>query len=195
MLGRMVADTSPAAALQAWVSAHPRYAYIVEASERSDDGAQTPATLRVTVDATKNTEDVHVVRGPGAGSDIHWNGSDTVNVRGPGIAHMLSMRVNVRDARILSPRGNDIRSAIFARVARCYTAASDVHSALADGQTVLTLNGARAAACGPEYGEAGITSDRVTLDAGDGHPLLRERLAGSTVVERWVIHDLHVPPG
>lgn len=190
----MPADVTPVAVLQAWVNAHPRYSYTVAASERNSAGHDVSATLRITVDATKHSEDVRVLNGSGAGTNIRWSGGDSVAVRGPGLAHVLSIRMSVRDGRILSPRSNDIRTAVFARVAACFAAQADrVHAVVKSArETVLTLSNERGIACGPEYVDAAVTTDRIVLDAADGHPLLRERLEGQTVVERWVISDLRV---
>ena len=191
----MLADAGPVAVLEAWVNGHPRYSYTVEAKERNAAGAEISATLRITVDMAKHTESVHVVKGSGAGSDIVWSGGDTVAVRGPGIAHLITVRMNVRDRRILSPRHNDIRTGVFARVAACFANdAGHVHTVTsATRETVMTLTDARGIACGPEYADGTITVDRITLDAIDGHPVMRERLQGPTVVERWLIRDLRVP--
>jgi hypothetical protein len=35
-----------------------------------------------------------------------------------------------------------------------------------------------------------VTEDRLTFDPVDGRPLMRERLSGGTVVERWTIAGL-----
>jgi hypothetical protein len=191
----MLADAGPVAVLEAWVSAHPRYSYTVEAKERNAAGAEIGATLRITVDMAKHTESVHVVRGSGAGSDIVWSGGDTVAVRGPGIAHLITVHMNVRDRRILSPRHNDIRTGVFARVAACFAndAAHVRTITSAAHEAVMTLTDDRGIACGPEYADGTITVDRITLDATDGHPVLRERLQGRSVVERWVISQLRIP--
>jgi hypothetical protein len=84
---------------------------------------------------------------------------------------------------------------VFARVAACFAnAAAHVRTITsAAHQTIMTLTDARGIACGPEYADGTITVDRITLDATDGHPVKRERLQGLSVVERWLISDLHVP--
>jgi hypothetical protein len=102
----MHADAGPVAILEAWVNAHPRYSYTVQAKERNAAGVEITSA-----------------------------------------AH----------------------------------------------QTIMTLTDARGIACGPEYADGTITVDRITLDATDGHPVKRERLQGLSVVERWLISDLHVP--
>jgi hypothetical protein len=190
----MSPQTGPIAILQAWLDQHPRYAYTTEAYERRPSGDVT-ATLRVTYDAAMKAETVHVVSGRGAGTDIQWSGGTSVVVRGPGIGHLVAVRTSVRDARILSPRGNDIRTAVFSRVARCFLVAADrvrVDTTSPLGK-VIALTDAAGVHCGDEYGPSKITTDRLTLDPADGHPLMRERLSGTRVVERWTVHDLDAP--
>ena len=191
----MSPQTGPLAVLQAWVDQHARYAYTTEAYERRPAGGDVTATLRVTYDAALKTETVHVVSGHGAGTDIRWSGGTSVDVRGPGIVHLVAMRTSVRDARLLSPRGNDIRTAVFSRVARCFLAAADrVRVAATSPQRdVIALTDAAGVRCGDEYGPSKITTDRLTLDPVDGHPLMRERLSGTRVVERWTVRDLDAP--
>jgi len=191
----MSPDAGPIAVLQSWLNVHPRYAYTTEASERGPAGDDVTATLNVTYDATTKTETVHIVRGKGAGSDIRWSGGPDVDVRGPGLLHLVTAKLSVRDPRILSPRGNDVRTAVFGGVAECFAAHADhvalVSSSPSQKVIVLTINGGER--CGDEYGPDKITADRLTLDATDGHPLMRERLSGTTVVERWKIDDLQTP--
>lgn len=188
----MSPDAAPLAALQAWVNQHPSYAYTTEAVERTAGGREVPATLHVTFDGVTKTQTVHVVRGNGAGSDIRWSGGTTAVVRAPGVLHLLQMRMNVRDRRILSPRGNDVRTADFARVVKCFAAAAHhVHVESSSPQaTVLALVDDRGVRCGAEYGDEGVTEDRITFEPADGRPIMRERLAGGSVVERWRIEDL-----
>lgn len=187
----MAIANEPLNVLQAWIDQHPKYAYTTEALERSPAGGDVRVTLRVTFDAGTNTETVHVVRGNGAGSDLRWSGGTGVEVRGPGLVHVLSLRLNVRDPRILSPRGNDIRTAVFSRVVGCFAAHADRVRTLSTSPqgTVIALEDARGIHCGDEYGGQDVTTDRLTL-AGDGRPVLRERLNGTTVVERWSIEDV-----
>lgn len=187
----MLTASEPLALLQAWIDQHPKYAYTTEALERSPAGQDVTITLRVTVDAATNVETIHVVRGNGAGSDLHWSGGTSVDVRGPGLLHVLTLHVNVRDPRLLSPRGNDIRTAVFSRVAGCFVAHADQVRTLSTSAqgSVIALEDARGIRCGDEYADRDVTSDRLTL-ASDGRPLLRERLSGTTVVERWTIDDV-----
>jgi hypothetical protein len=188
----MSPDAGPLAVLQAWINQHPHYAYTTEADERGPSGGNVTATLHVTYDAATQTETVHVVSGHGAGSDIRWAGGTTVDVRGPGLVHMISARMSVRDGRILSPRGNDVRTAVFSRVVRCFVSGADRVRVVSTSAraNVIELVEAAGERCGDEYGPENITADRLTLDASDGHPLMRERLNGSTVLERWTIRDL-----
>lgn len=191
----MSPDTGPLAVLQAWLNLHPRYAYTTQASERGPAGDDVTSTLHVNYDAKAKAETVHVVSGKGAGSDIRWNGGANVDVRGPGLLHLVSARMSVHDARILSPRGNDIRTAVFARVLACFVGGAErvrlVSSTPRENVIELTDNAGEH--CGNEYGPDKITADRLTLDASDGHPLMRERLSGTTVLERWKIGDLQTP--
>jgi hypothetical protein len=188
----MSPDTGPLAVLQAWIDQHPKYAYTTEADERGPSGNNVTAALHVTYDARTKTETVHVVSGHGAGSDIRWTGGTTVDVRGPGLVHIVSARMSVRDSRILSPRGNDIRTAVFSRVVQCFvSAAARVRLVSTSSRAnVIMLTDRAGEHCGDEYGSDKITGDRLTLDPVDGHPLMRERLSGTTVLERWTIHDL-----
>ena len=100
--------------------------------------------------------------------------------------------MSVRDSRILSPRGNDIRTAVFSRVVQCFvSAAARVRLVSTSSRAnVIMLTDRAGEHCGDEYGSDKITGDRLTLDPVDGHPLMRERLSGTTVLERWTIHDL-----
>lgn len=188
----MSPDSGPLAVLQTWLDQHPRYAYTTEAFERLPSGAGVTATLHVTYDAAMKIETVHVVSGRGAGSDIRWSGGTSVDVRGPGVVHILPVRMAVRDARILSPGGNDIRTAVFSRVVRCFVAAADRVrvASRSPRQDVIALTDSAGVRCGDEYGSGEITTDRLTFDPSDGHPLMRERLSGTTVVARWSIRDL-----
>jgi hypothetical protein len=189
----MTSDAVALAALQAWLNGHPSYAYTTVAVERAPAGNDVAATLRVTFDGPANLETVHVVRGTGAGSDIRWAGGANVDVRAPGLLHVLKVRMNVRDARVLSPRGNDVRTADFARIVGCFAAnAARVRvAASAPHAEVIALDDPRGVRCGEEYGDGTVvTEDRLTFDPADGRPLMRERLSGAGVVERWTIAGL-----
>jgi hypothetical protein len=142
----ILADPNPVAILEAWVNAHPRYAFTVESSERRPSGGDEVTVLRITIDSVQNTESIHVLAGRGRGTDLTWSGGERIVVRGPGLAHMLAVQMNVRHERI------------------------------------LTLTDDRGIACGPEYADGTIMTDRITVDAADGRPLLRERLEGPNVV-------------
>jgi len=177
------------AVLQAWLSDHPRYAYTVDAYELAPDGTEAKGTFRVTYDASNKVETIHVVSGKGAGSDIRWAGGSTVDVRGPGLAHMFTVHMDVRSPQILSLLGNDMRTAELDGVAACF-AADVAHEQTAGSADALTLTDDNPQ-CGPAYGTARpISSDRLTLDLTTNHPIMRERLDGAKVVERWTIHDL-----
>jgi hypothetical protein len=189
----MVADPTVLAALRAWLKQNPSYAYTAVAVERSPAGSDVAATLRVTVDGPAHTETVHVERGNGAGTDIRWSGGTGVEVRGPGLLHVVNVRMDVRDARILSPRGNDVRTADFARIVGCYAAnlPSVRVVSSAPHAEVIALSASAGVRCGDEYGDGdAVSEDRLTFDPADGQPLLRERLSGGTVVERWTISGL-----
>jgi hypothetical protein len=175
------------AVLQAWLSDHPRYAYSVDAYERAADGTESKATFRVTYDATSKVETVHVTSGRGAGTDLRWTGGSTVDVRGPGLAHMITLHLDVRAPQILSLLGNDMRTAALASVTDCY-AADVAHEQMGGPADALTLTDNNPQ-CGPAYGTTPISMDRLTFDP-DGHPIMRERSDGTNVVERWTIHDL-----
>ncbi len=189
----MAADLTVLAALQAWLKAHPSYAYTTVAVERSPAGNDVAATLRVSFDGAAHAETVRVERGNGAGTDIRWAGGSSVDVRAPGLLHVLKVRMNVRDARVLSPRGNDVRTADFARIVGCF--AANAHSvrvaASAPNTEVIALDDNHGVRCGDEYGDgSSVSEDRLTFDPADGRPLMRERLSGGTVVERWTITGL-----
>jgi hypothetical protein len=189
---RMAIDTAALTMLQNWLDVHPRYAYTAQASERGPSGSDVVATLRVTYDAASKTETVHVAGGKGAGTDLRWSGGPDVEVRGPGILHVVSARMSIHDARLLSPRGNDIRTAVFSRIVACFNGAGDrvrVEST-SPNASVITLTDPAGEQCGDEYGPDKITVDRLTIDPHDGRPLMRERLSGGIVLERWTIEDL-----
>jgi hypothetical protein len=183
----MVPATDGVAVLLAWLDRHPQYAYTADAYELTPSGTPADVTVRVTYDATTKVETIHVVRGHGAGADLRWTGGDTVDVRGPGLAHFVTVHLPVRSPLLLSPRGNDARTAVFSRTAACYAAdASHVDTTVSG--TTLTLTDDHPT-CAGDYGSTAVTTDRLTLEA-DGRPLERERLDGTTVVERWTITDL-----
>jgi len=187
MIG-MIPGADGIAVLQAWLDRHPQYAYTVDAYELAPNGTTQTVTLRITYDAVTKVETVHVLHGRGTGADLRWAGGDTVDVRGPGLAHMVTVHVPVRTSLLLSPRGNDLRTAIFSRAAACYAAdASHVETTM-DG-TTMTLTDDHPT-CTGEYGSLPVSTDRLTLNAADGRPLERERLDGTTVVEHWTISDL-----
>jgi hypothetical protein len=191
----MAVPAGPAAVLEAWVNQHPIYAYTTRALERTASG-EVSTTLHVSYVASEQLEIVDVVSGSGAGTEMRWSGGDTVAVRPPGLFHIVRLRLGVRDPRVLSPRKNDIRTGVFERVVECYAAQPDRLrvEAVAPHELRITLRDDLGVRCGPEYGDDGVTVDRITIDAEDGHPLERERLAGSTLVEQWSIGDLQAPP-
>ena len=185
----MIAVAGALAELNAWLAQHPQYAYTADAYEVGADGKSSDATIHVTYDSASNVETVHVVRGPSAGTDVRYAGGTSVSVRGPGFAHVISIRLPLRDPRVLSPNGNDARVAALGPVARCF-AADAAHLTISQTGDTITLTDKRPS-CTDGYGTLPITADQITLATADGHPLLRERLAGPTVMGRWTISDLH----
>jgi hypothetical protein len=185
----MIASAGALDVLTAWVQAHPQYAYTAAATEPNASGVPTEATLRITYDATTHVATVHVIAGRMAGTDVTWAGGPTVAVRAPGLAHLVSVKLPLRDPRMLSPQGNDIRAAIFGNVAECFVAdASHLH-VNEDGNGTFTLID-DAPSCTAGYGDDHATSDRLTIDATTGRPLLRERFDGSTMTGHWAITAL-----
>jgi len=183
----MIAVPGALAVLNGWVERHTRYAYTATATELDATGAPQTAVLRIAYDRTTNVMTIHVVQGRMSGTDMHYAGGDTADVRGPGLAHMISVRLALRDPRLLSPRGNDARVANFANVARCFTADAE-HLRVAESGDVMTIDD-EAPTCTEGYGALPITSDHLILDA-DGQPLERDRYDGPTLVEKWTITDL-----
>lgn len=103
--------------------------------------------------------------------------------------------MDVRDPRLVSPRGNDVRVAIFSRIAACFEAhANDLQSARVGETIVLTVRDQDGIRCGAEMADADATIDRITLSASDDAPLSRERYDGGVLVERWVVRDLRPLP-
>jgi hypothetical protein len=187
----MVALNAPVAALLEWTRSHPAYTYTADAAELSGNRLQR-STLAIAYDSRIPLETVRVIAGNGKGSIVTWRTGDRVSVRPPGLLHIVTVSMNVRDGRILSPRGNDVRSAIFARIADCITAHADgARIVRGTGTTAIEIRDPAGIHCGTEDGDAGGTLDRVTLD-GDEHPIQRERYVGATLVERWVIRNLRV---
>jgi len=183
----MIAVPGALALLSAWVERHPRYTYTATCTELRADGTPEVAVIRIAYDAATNVETAHVISGHMAGADVRYAGGTTADVRGPGFAHMISIRLPIRDSQILSPRGNDARVAIFSNVAQCYTSdAAHLHVAEEGGVVVITDD---APDCTTGYGSSPVTSDRLVLSA-DGEPLERDRYVGSTIVEKWAISDL-----
>ena len=185
-------------ALERWVRATPAYAYTVSATEFSGSRVES-TTFEITYDSRNQTEHIHVTAGPGAGSNITWTGGDHVSVRPPGIIHMLTVSLDVRNPKIMSMRGNDIRTGVLTRVVACYRAHADKLSterADASGQSLLALTIYDPAGihCGPEDGDTGVTRERLLIVPATGLPAMRERYAGNTLVERWVISGLHATP-
>lgn len=182
-------------ALERWVRTTPAYAYTVSATEFSGSRVES-TTFEITYDSRTQTEHIHVTAGPGAGSNIIWTGGDRVSVRPPGIIHVLTVSLDVRNPKIISMRGNDIRTGVLTRVVACYRAHADklaTERADLSGQSLLALamNDPAGIHCGVEDGDAGVTRDRILISPTTGLPVLRERYAGATLVERWVISGLH----
>lgn len=181
------------AALLAWTRAHPAYSYAVDATEYAGRGVQT-SSFQIVYDARGPYESVRVVRGKGAGSVVVWRGGDRVSVRTAGVLHVLPITLGIRDARVLSIRGNDVRAGIFARVAHCLAAhaANIATERASESLVVLSIHDAAGIHCGEEDGDSAVTVDRVTISSRDAQPVMRERYVGETLVERWIIRDLRV---
>jgi hypothetical protein len=184
----MIPGAEGIAALQAWLDRHPQYTYTVDAYELAPNGDKQTVTLRITYDAATKVETVHVLSGRGTGADLRWAGGDTVDVRGPGLAHLVTVHVPVRTSLLLSPRGNDLRTAILSRTEACYAADASHVETTVDGATITLTDDHPT--CTGDYGSSPVATDRLVLDATDGRPIERERLDGTTVVEHWTISDL-----
>jgi hypothetical protein len=175
--------------MNAWVAGHPRYAYTATVTELDPGGAPVVAVLHITYNATTNVETAHVVSGRMAGADITYTGGTTADVRAPGLAHMFSIRLALRDPRLLSPHGNDARVSIFSNVTRCFEADA-THLNVEDSGSVLAVtDNSPSCTVAAGYGTLPITSDRLLMDD-DGQPLERDRYDGTTLVEKWTISDL-----
>jgi hypothetical protein len=185
----MIAAVGALDVLNTWVQQHPRYTYTAAATEPDASGAPTQATLRVTYDATVHRMTVHVVTGRMAGADVTWDGGATADVRAPGFAHLISVKLPLRDPRLLSPQGNDIRVAVFGNVEQCFAADAAHLRVNEDAAGTLTLID-DAPTCTEGYGPARTTSDQLTIDATTGRPLLRERFDGTTLMCHWAITAL-----
>jgi hypothetical protein len=180
------------APLMAWLATHPAYTYTVEATELDAAGRLENVTLHISYDASGPLELVHIVNGKAAGADITWHGTDAVVVHPGGIFHALGIPMSVRDKRVLSPRGNDVRVGIFANVAACFARNPNVlRSIPAPGQMAFELVDPDGVDCGADDGSGAerVTRDRIVCTA-DGRPLRRERYIGSELVETWTISDL-----
>ncbi|MFN2460705.1 MAG: hypothetical protein ABR591_08470 [Candidatus Velthaea sp.] len=176
-----------------WIRATPAYTYTVDATEYSGSRAEA-SRFEITVDERVPSEVVRVVGGQGSGSVLTWTGGERVRVRPPGVLHALRLRLSVRDPKVLSLRGNDIRIGILSRVAACFSAHADhlsVENTRWAGQpaVALTISHPSGIRCGAEDGDSTITRDRLVLAERDDRPLERERSIGSTVVVRWIISD------
>jgi hypothetical protein len=187
------AATTPIATLVAWTRSHPAYSYAVDATELGQGGTMIHSAFAVEYDGRVPVETVHVLAGNGAGSTVVWRSGDRVTVRPPGMLHAVALGMNVRDPRLLSPRKNDVRNAIFSRVADCVaTHAADVTVQRSGEEETFTIRDPGGVKCGAEDGDAAVTVDRVTVSAVDGHPIKRERFVGDTLVEKWVMRDLRL---
>ena len=183
---------APIAALVAWTRSHPAYSYAVDASELGEHGMIRSA-FEISYDGRVPVETVHVLAGNGAGSIVVWRDGDRVTVRPPGVLHAVALGMNVRDPRLLSPRKNDVRNAIFSRVADCVAAhAADVTVERSGEHETFVIREPAGVKCGAEDGDDAVTVDRVTVSAVDGHPIMRERYAGEVLLEKWVMRDLRL---
>jgi len=190
----MAVNATPIETLVEWTRSHPAYTYAVDATELTPNGMVNSA-FAIAYDGRVPVETIHVLAGNGAGSTVLWRGGDRVTVRPPGLLHVVSIGMSVRDPRLLSPRKNDLRNAIFSRVADCIAAHAEAVRVERSGAVeTFTIRDPGGVHCGAEDGDAAVTLDRVTVSATDEHPLMRERFAGGTLVERWVMRDLHVGP-
>jgi hypothetical protein len=180
-------------ALLEWTRSHPAYAYTVDATELSGSALRR-STLEIDYDGRIPLETVRVIDGSGRGTVVTWRAGDRASVRPPGVLHALTIPMSVRDPRILSPRGNDVRAGIFSRVADCIAAhAGEARVEKGTASTAIELRDPAGIRCGAEDGDGRVTVDRVTLDR-DQRPIARERYIGATLVERWVMRDLRVIP-
>jgi hypothetical protein len=191
--GMIVAVNAPVDALLEWTRSHPAYAYTVDATELAGTAVRH-STLEIAYDGRVPLETVRVIDGSGKGTVVTWRAGERAGVRPPGVLHALAIPMSVRDPRILSPRGNDVRAAIFARVADCIAAhAGEARIERGPATTAIEIRDPDGIRCGAEDGDARVTVDRVTLDR-DERPIARERYVGTTLVERWVMRDLRVLP-
>ena len=171
----------------------PAYTYTVDAIEYVNGQAQR-SVLEVSYDARVPLEVVRVIEGNGRGTVVTWRGGDRVTVRPPGLLRVITVSMNVRDPPVLSPRKNDVRTAIFSRVADCVAAHADsVRVERLPETTVITIRDPAGIKCGDQDGDNEVTVDRFTVGL-DERPMRRERFAGETLLERWDMRDLRVLP-
>ncbi|GAC1543856.1 MAG: hypothetical protein NVS2B17_24190 [Candidatus Velthaea sp.] len=190
----LAAPATPLEALTRWTASLRSYRYEVAATERFARSEQT-SVLRVEFDAARADETVTIEAGRGKGSRLVGHG-DRVMVRPAGALGFIRVNLPVRDARLLSERGNDIRTAILGPIVDCFqTHIADVTTSASkmSGETTIVLaRRGSGTLCSDNPRDSDVTTDRLVVDTVSGRPLRRERYAGTMLVESWTIRDLSV---
>ncbi|GAC1424076.1 MAG: hypothetical protein NVSMB64_31740 [Candidatus Velthaea sp.] len=194
LVGLATSPNAPLEALNRWTASLRSYRYEVAATERFARSEQT-TLMRIEFDAARADETVTVEAGRGKGSRLVGHG-DRVMVRPPGALGMIRVNLPVRDARLLSERGNDIRTAILGPIVDCFQShIADVTTSASkmSGETTIVLaRHTSGTLCSDNPRDSDVTTDRLIIDTATGRPLRRERYAGPMLVESWTIRELSV---
>jgi hypothetical protein len=139
---------------------------------------------------------MEVLKGPAAGTRLEWVGGDKARVRG-GIFSWFPIWLDLNDPRITSLRGNTMLRAELEPTLECFVAhrGSVTESAgpRVDGQTtdLVTLSIPGGLGCPADSAkDRAVTRDVLTVGRDTGVLLRRERYAGDTQVERWLLSDV-----
>jgi len=141
---------------------------------------------------------LEILDGPARGSIVVWNGTGqkaTAFHRGFGL---FKLRADVRDPRLTSLRGNGVLTPNFGPLIDCFAAhrshISEMSGPKVEDESTEAIVLAYAGFTCPNDSadDRDVTRDVLYVAHSSGFPVLRERFAGETLVERWILHDLKV---
>jgi hypothetical protein len=186
------------ALLGRWHSVHA-YDFNVDAVEH-ESGETKSASMHVSVDVDKRFERLVITAGAHRGSIVTWTGGDAETVKLPGILSVVSLQEPLRDPKVVSLRGNDIRTADLGAILDCYSGhrdsmveapGPDVNGTPTTSVSIVDKNGIVCDGNDPDQGKV-VTKDELLISNGTGWPRRRMRFEGTTLVEQWDIQDITV---
>ncbi len=142
-----------------------------------------------------------VIRGAHSGSTVTWDGGDRVTAY-KRIFSLFKIHPDVHDDRITSLRGNGIQTGNLGDVLACYAAHRDalrqIPGPLIDGKPTDEISlPYRDVTCPDDSptDRGTVTLDVIDVERDTGLVVMRERYAGSLVVERWELTGYKINSG